>query len=204
MGSPKIAVVDDQETVRTALGDMLGVYGYAVDLFESAEAFLNASAGAEVGCVIADVRMPVMDGIELVREIQKRKLDVPVVLISGHADVPMAVSALKAGAQDFIEKPVDDVRLVAAINRAISGKFERQAATQAAREAEQRFERLTPREMEVFDLVAQGMTSQAIAARLGISGRTVESYRAQIMEKLQMDSIASIVRLAVRLKRVTP
>jgi two-component system response regulator FixJ len=204
VGSPKIAVVDDQETVRTALGEMLGVYGYAVDLFDSAEAFLNATAGAEVGCVIADVRMPVMDGIDLVREIQKRKLDVPVVLISGHADVPMAVSALKAGAQDFIEKPVDDVRLVAAINRAISGKFERQAATQAAREAEQRFERLTPREMEVFDLVAQGMTSQAIAARLGISGRTVESYRAQIMEKLQMDSIASIVRLAVRLKRVTP
>ena len=203
VGSPKIAVVDDQETVRSALGDMLGVYGYAVDLFESAEGFLNAAADGEVGCVIADVRMPVMDGIELVREIQKRKLDVPVVLISGHADVPMAVSALKAGAQDFIEKPVDDVRLVAAINRAISGKFERQAASQAAREAEQRFERLTPREMEVFDLVAQGMTSQAIATRLGISGRTVESYRAQIMEKLQMDSIAAIVRLAVRLKRVS-
>ena len=93
---------------------------------------------------------------------------------------------------------------MAAINRAISAKFERQAAAQAAREAEQRFERLTPREMEVFDLGHAGMTSQAIAARLGISGRTVESYRAQIMEKLQMNSIASIVRLAVRLKRVTP
>ena len=204
MGSPKIAVVDDQETVRTALGDMLGVYGYAVNLYDSAEAFLNASGSADAGCVIADVRMPVMDGIELVREIQKRKLDVPVVLISGHADVPRAVAGLKAGALDFIEKPVDDVRLVAAINRAIAGKFERQAASQAAREAEQRFERLTPREMEVFDLVATGMTSQMIATKLGISGRTVESYRAQIMEKLQMDSIASIVRLAIRLNRVTP
>jgi two-component system response regulator FixJ len=182
---------------------MLGVYGYGVDLYDSAEAFLNASAAADAGCVISDVRMPTMDGIELVREIQRRKLDLPVVLISGHADVPMAVAGLKAGAQDFIEKPVDDVKLVAAINRAISAKFERQAASQAAREAEQRFERLTPREVEVFDLVAQGLTSQAIAARLGISGRTVESYRAQIMEKLQMDSIASIVRLAVRLKRVS-
>jgi two-component system response regulator FixJ len=203
VGSPRIAVVDDQETVRTALGEMLGVYGYGVDLYDSAEAFLNASAAADAGCVISDVRMPTMDGIELVREIQRRKLDLPVVLISGHADVPMAVAGLKAGAQDFIEKPVDDVKLVAAINRAISAKFERQAASQAAREAEQRFERLTPREVEVFDLVAQGLTSQAIAARLGISGRTVESYRAQIMEKLQMDSIASIVRLAVRLKRVS-
>jgi two-component system response regulator FixJ len=204
LGSPRIAVVDDQETVRTALGDMLGVYGYSVDLYESASSFLAAATAADAGCLIADVRMPVMDGIELVREVLKRKLDVPVILISGHADVPMAVAGLKAGAQDFIEKPVDDVKLVAAINRAIAGKFERQAASQAAREAEQRFERLTPREMEVFDLVAQGMTSQLIANKLGISGRTVESYRAQIMEKLQMDSVAAIVRLAVRLNRVTP
>lgn len=204
MGSPRITVIDDQETVRTALGDMLGVYGYTVDLYESASAYLAAATAGDAGCVISDVRMPTMDGIELVREVQKRKLDVPIILISGHADVPMAVAGLKAGAQDFIEKPVDDVKLVAAINRAIAGKFERQAASQAAREAEQRFDRLTPREMEVFDLVAQGMTSQAIANKLGISGRTVESYRAQIMEKLQMDSVASIVRLAVRLNRVTP
>ena len=204
MGSPRIAVIDDQETVRTALGAMLGVYGYTVDLYESALAYLNAATSGDTGCVISDVRMPMMDGIELVREVQKRKLDVPIILISGHADVPMAVAGLKAGAQDFIEKPVDDVKLVAAINRAIAGKFERQAATQAAREAEQRFDRLTPREMEVFDLVAQGVTSQVIANKLGISGRTVESYRAQIMEKLQMDSLASIVRLAVRLNRVTP
>ena len=173
MGSPRITVIDDQETVRTALGDMLGVYGYTVDLYESASAYLAAATAGEAGCVISDVRMPTMDGIELVREVQKRKLDVPIILISGHADVPMAVAGLKAGAQDFIEKPVDDVKLVAAINRAIAGKFERQAASQAAREAEQRFDRLTPREMEVFDLVAQGMTSQAIANKLGISGRTV-------------------------------
>ena len=187
-----------------ALGEMLGVYGYTVDLYESGEAFLAAGSAAEAGCVIADVRMPGMDGIELVREIGRRKLDIPVVLISGHADVPMAVSGLKAGAQDFIEKPVDDVRLVAAINRSIAARFERQAMSQASLESEQRFERLTPREVEVFDLVAQGLTSQSIATRLGISGRTVESYRAQIMEKLQVDSITAIVRLAIRLNRVTP
>ena len=180
--------MDDQEAVRSALGEMLGVYGYQVELHESADAFLASPGAGEVGCVIADVRMPGTDGIALVRELAQRGIDAPVVLISGHADVPMAVAGLKAGAQDFIEKPVDDVRLVAAINRSLAF----------------RFERLTPREMEVFDLVAEGMTSQAIATQLGISARTVESYRAQLMEKLQLDSVASIVRLAVKLGRVTP
>ncbi|MDB5568859.1 MAG: hypothetical protein JWN93_42 [Hyphomicrobiales bacterium] len=196
--------MDDQEAVRTALGEMLGVYGYAVDLYESADVFLASPESPNAACVIADVRMPGTDGIALVRELARRALDIPVVLISGHADVPMAVAGLKAGAQDFIEKPVDDVRLVAAINRSLAVKFERQATSQAARDAEARFERLTPREMEVFDFVAQGLTSQAIATRLGISARTVESYRAQLMEKLQMDSVAAIVRLAIRLGRVTP
>jgi len=182
---------------------MLGVYGYKVDLYDSADAFLASGQAEDTACVIADVRMPGTDGIGLVRELGQRGVDSPVVLISGHADVPMAVAGLKAGAQDFIEKPVDDVRLVAAINRSLAARFERQAGKQANKEAETRFERLTPREMEVFDLVAEGMTSQAIATRLGISSRTVESYRAQLMEKLQLDSVAAIVRLAVRLGRVS-
>jgi two-component system response regulator FixJ len=203
LAHPRIAVVDDQEAVRTALGDMLGVYGYKVDLYDSADAFLASGQAEDTACVIADVRMPGTDGIGLVRELGQRGVDSPVVLISGHADVPMAVAGLKAGAQDFIEKPVDDVRLVAAINRSLAARFERQAGKQANKEAETRFERLTPREMEVFDLVAEGMTSQAIATRLGISSRTVESYRAQLMEKLQLDSVAAIVRLAVRLGRVS-
>ena len=203
MAHPRIAVVDDQEAVRTALGDMLGVYGYKVDLYDSADAFLASGQAEDTACVIADVRMPGTDGIGLVRELGQRGVDSPVVLISGHADVPMAVAGLKAGAQDFIEKPVDDVRLVAAINRSLAARFERQAGKQANKEAETRFERLTPREMEVFDLVAEGMTSQAIATRLGISSRTVESYRAQLMEKLQLDSVAAIVRLPVRLGRVS-
>jgi len=203
LAHPRIAVVDDQEAVRTALGDMLGVYGYKVDLYDSADAFLASGQAEDTACVIADVRMPGTDGIGLVRELGQRGVDSPVVLISGHADVPMAVAGLKAGAQDFIEKPVDDVRLVAAINRSLAARFERQAGKQANKEAETRFERLTPREMEVFDLVAEGMTSQAIATLLGISSRTVESYRAQLMEKLQLDSVAAIVRLAVRLGRVS-
>jgi two-component system response regulator FixJ len=157
LAHPRIAVVDDQEAVRTALGDMLGVYGYKVDLYDSADAFLASGQAEDTACVIADVRMPGTDGIGLVR----------------------------------------------AINRSLAARFERQAGKQANKEAETRFERLTPREMEVFDLVAEGMTSQAIATRLGISSRTVESYRAQLMEKLQLDSVAAIVRLAVRLGRVS-
>jgi len=200
---PIVFVVDDDDAVRNSLRLLLKSAALPTTAFASAQEFLAAWSTDQPGCLVLDVRMPGMSGLELQEELNRRGAIIPVIFISGHADVPMAVAGLKAGAQDFIEKPVDDVKLVAAINRAISAKFERQAASQAAREAEQRFERLTPREVEVFDLVAQGLTSQAIAARLGISGRTVESYRAQIMEKLQMDSIASIVRRAVRLKRVS-
>jgi two-component system response regulator FixJ len=126
------------------------------------------------------------------------------VLISGHADVPMAVAAIKAGAEDFIEKPVDDVQLVAAINRGLARLMERQEHVRSVAALTAQFERLTPRQVEIFDLVALGYTSQAIAAKLDISVRTVESYRAEIMEKMQAESVAVLVRQAVRLGRVTP
>src|SRR5262249_18768852 len=123
--------------------------------------------------------------------------------ISGHADVPMAVSGIKAGAEDFIEKPVDDAKLVAAINRALSRVFAEQDARLTHDDLAERFGRLTPRQVEIFDLVAGGFTSQAIAAKLDLSTRTVESYRAQIMEKMQAESVAVIVRQAIRLKRIS-
>ena len=145
--------------------------------------------------------MPGTDGIELVRELSRRDSTLPVVLISGHADVPMAVAAIKAGAQDFIEKPVDDVQLLAAINRSLARAFARQ---QSLGELQHQFERLTAREVEVMDLVVQGYTSQAIAAKLEISTRTVESYRVQIMDKMKAPSVAVLVRLAIRLGRLTP
>jgi two-component system response regulator FixJ len=148
--------------------------------------------------------MPGMDGIELVRELGRRKLELPVVLISGHADVPMAVAAIKAGAEDFIEKPVDDAQLLAAINRCLAHSFEQQSTHRAGSELESRYERLTPREAEVMDFVVQGFTSQAIALRLEISQRTVESYRVRIMDKMQAESVAVLVRQAIRLGRLTP
>jgi two-component system response regulator FixJ len=196
-----VFVIDDQDAVRQALGEMLRVFGYSVRAFESADAFLAGLEGGETGCIVADVRMPGTDGIELVRELARRGNPLPVVLISGHADVPMAVAAIKAGAEDFIEKPVDDVQLLAAINRSLARTFARQ---QSLGELQRQLESLTAREVEVMDLVVQGYTSQAIASRLNISVRTVESYRVQIMDKMKAPSVAVLVRLAIRLGRLAP
>jgi two-component system response regulator FixJ len=179
---------------------MLTVLGYSVKAYESADAFLATVNKGEPGCIVADVKMPGTDGVGLVRELARRDIGVPVVLISGHADVPMAVDAIKSGAQDFIEKPVDDAQLVAAINRALAQRDLQKSASGV----DARFARLTPRQIEIFDLVAEGFTSHAIAAKLNISVRTVESYRAEVMEKMQAGSIAGLVRQAIRLGRIAP
>src|SRR5262252_9003906 len=124
MSSATIFVIDDHAAVREALGEMLSVFGYAVKTYESADGFLQELDQRHVGCVVADVRMPGTDGLGLVRELARRNFPLPVILISGHADVPMAVAAIKCGAEDFIEKPIDDVQLVAAISRALARTFE--------------------------------------------------------------------------------
>jgi two-component system response regulator FixJ len=204
MATPVVFVIDDQESVRHALAEMLDVFGYSVVTRESADDFLRALDQTLAGCVVADVRMPGMSGIELVEELSRRGSALPVVLISGHADVPMAVAAIKAGAEDFIEKPVDDVQLVAAINRGLARAFESQVRQQSLHELRAQFERLTPRELEVFDLVVEGCTSHAIASRLSLSTRTVESYRVQVMEKMRAESVAVLVRQAIRLGRIAP
>ena len=199
-----IFVIDDQESVRHALAEMLGVFGFEVETYDSATSFLQTLHASRIGCIIADVRMPGIDGIELVRELSRRGVDLPVVLISGHADVPMAVAGIKAGAEDFIEKPVDDRALVAAINRGLARTLATQTGRQSHELTEERFSRLTPRQIEIFDLVAEGFTSHAIADKLGIGVRTVESYRAQVMERMQAESVAVLVRQAIRLGRMAP
>ncbi|MDX6806494.1 response regulator transcription factor [Terrihabitans rhizophilus] len=202
MSPSTIFVVDDQEAVRAALAEMLSVFGFHVETHASGRSFLDAYTQGRRGCVVADVRMPEMDGIELVRECVRRGIRLPIILISGHADVPMAVDGIKAGAEDFIEKPVDDVQLVAAINRGIERALAQQDAESSREKLAIQFNRLTKRQAEIFDLVAAGHTSQAIAAQLDISSRTVESYRAVIMEKMQAESVAVLVRQAVRLGRI--
>jgi two-component system response regulator FixJ len=200
VAAPTIFLIDDHASVRDALGEMLTVLGYSVKAYESADAFLATVNKGEPGCIVADVKMPGTDGIGLVRELARRDIAVPVVLISGHADVPMAVDAIKSGAQDFIEKPVDDAQLVGAINRALAQRDLQKSPSGV----DARFARLTPRQIEIFDLVAEGFTSHAIAAKLNISVRTVESYRAEVMEKMQAGSIAGLVRQAIRLGRIAP
>ena len=199
-----VFVIDDQQSVRHALAEMLGVFGFTVETYDSAMSFLAAFDPKRTGCVVADVRMPGMDGIELVRELSKRGANIPVVLISGHADVPMAVAGIKAGAEDFIEKPVDDAALIAAINRGLARTFAQQVSHQSGETLTRQFAALTPRQVEIFDLVAAGFTSHAIAAKLELSPRTVESYRAQVMEKMQAESVAVLVRQAIKLGRITP
>jgi two-component system, LuxR family, response regulator FixJ len=204
MNTSTVFVIDDQSSIRHALGEMLSVFGYDVEAYGSADSFLRALDPLRYGCVVADVRMPGMDGIELVRELARRQVLLPVVVISGHADVPMAVAAIKAGAEDFIEKPVDDVQLVAAINRGLARAHTKQRLQERVQDVRSRFKQLTPREVEVFDMVVEGYTSEAIGARLGISTRTVEGYRVQIMDKMQAESVAALVRQAIRLDRLAP
>jgi two-component system, LuxR family, response regulator FixJ len=204
MERPTVFIIDDQDSVRHALAEMLSVFGFSVEAHESADRFLQGLDLSRPGCVVADVRMPGTDGIELVRELARRKAALPVVLISGHADVPMAVAAIKAGAEDFIEKPIDDAQLVAAINRGLARTLVQQTLPRAGDGIEARFARLTPRQVEIFDFVVQGFTSQGISSKLQISTRTVESYRAQVMEKMQAASVAVLVRQAIRLGRITP
>jgi len=204
MSAATIFVIDDHAAVREALGEMLSVFGYGVKTYASADKFLHDLGRRHVGCVVADVRMPGTDGLGLVRELARRRIALPVILISGHADVPMAVAAIKSGAEDFIEKPVDDAQLVAAINRALAQRLDQRGALGPQDALSDRFERLTPRQVEIFDLVVEGFTSHAIAAKLKISVRTVESYRAEVMEKMRAESVASLVRQAIRLGRITP
>lgn len=204
MTKPTVYVVDDQAAVCHGLRELLSVLGYTVEIFGSAQQFLRNLEPSRPGCLVADVRMPGMDGLELMQELARRSIRLPVVLISGHADVPMAVAAIKAGAEDFIEKPINDALLIAAINRCLAKAFERLTNRQSTEDLERRFRLLTPREREVLDLVVEGCTSHAIASRLEISPRTVESYRVQIMEKMQAESVAVLVRQSIRLGRLTP
>lgn len=202
--SQTVFVVDDEPAVRDALNALLGTYGFTVETFASAQEFLARSKPGLAGCVVADVRMPGMSGLELQRELSRRGVDLPVVIITGHGDVPMAVAALKAGAADFIEKPVNDEELAKSIRSALDrNRALRERGEEAGRAAE-RIATLTQRESQVMDLIVQGFSNNAIAGKLGISARTVEHYRANIMQKMQAHSLAHLVRMAIRLGRINP
>lgn len=200
MNKPTVYIVDDDEAVRRGLTALLLAKGHAVETFASADAFLSAVPSAPVGCALVDIRLPKTSGLELQREMKRRGLPLPVVIITGHGDVPVAVAALKAGAVDFLEKPFDSAALLTAIDEAL-----RQAAVSGASAAldretvAERVGRLTAREREVMALVVEGQPNKAIAHRLKIALRTVEIHRARVMEKTEARNLSELVRFALRL-----
>jgi two-component system response regulator FixJ len=192
---PIVYVIDDDESARHSLEFLLDVAGIRVRSFPSADAFLTASPPLAGACVVTDVRMPGTSGVELAEELAKRGGAVPVIVITGHADVPLAIQAMKAGAADFIEKPFDDQVMLTAIRGALA----RQAGDDHARAERQhvldRMAALSPREHEVMDGLVAGQANKAIAYDLAISARTVEVYRANVMMKMQAKTLSDLVRM---------
>ncbi len=195
-----VALVDDDEAVLDSLSIFLTRRGLTVTTFTNAHELLRVvDSGEEFDCVVTDVRMPGMSGVELQSALASRNRAWPFILITGHGDVGMAVSALKAGAADFIEKPTDDQRLLASIREAVAAARERTREQVELTEIARRYRELSDRQREVMNLAVQGIANKEIAAKLGISPRTVEHYREHVMERMQADTFAELVHMAVRL-----
>lgn len=199
MAEAIVYIVDDDDAVRDSLEALLEANGFRVTAFESGSAFLDTEGLAAIGCIVSDIRMPGLDGLQLQIELKSRGVRLPLVFITGHADVPVAVGAMKAGAVDFIEKPFEEELLLAAVRRAI--ELSREAGHRVAEVAEQqrRVEGLTAREHEVFTCLAQGKQNKVIGLELGISPRTVEIHRARVLEKMGARSVSDLVRAALAL-----
>ncbi|RXH35167.1 MULTISPECIES: response regulator FixJ [Bradyrhizobium] len=193
-----VYVIDDDAAMRDSLNFLLDSAGFGVTLFDDALAFLDALPGLGFGCVVSDVRMPGLDGIELLKRMKAQQSPFPILIMTGHGDVPLAVEAMKLGAVDFLEKPFDDDRLTAMIESAI-----RQAEPAAKNEAvahdiAARVASLSPRERQVMEGLIAGLSNKLIAREYDISPRTIEVYRANVMTKMQANSLSELVRLAMR------
>jgi two-component system, LuxR family, response regulator FixJ len=192
-----VFIVDDEPAVLDALRLMLGTFGYACRTYLSAEEFLAAMPPETLGCVIADVRLPGMSGLDLQKELRRRGHALPMIFITAHGDIRMAVAAVKAGAVNFLEKPIDDGLLVDSLRQALLREDAERTARGRAHELAVRLQRLTLREKEVMSLVIEGFSNAAIGDRLGISPRTVEHYRASVMEKMQARNLSDLVRTSM-------
>lgn len=190
-----VYLVDDEEAIRRSAGFMLRTSGFNVESYASGVEFLKVARDLPMGCVLLDIRMPGMDGLEVQHELADRGIAMPVIIMTGHGDISIAVRAMKAGAVDFIEKPFEKATLLAALRQGF-GRLDRSAQRQlSAQGAATRLNVLTPREREVLDGLADGLPNKSIAFDLGISPRTVEIHRANVMAKLEVRSLSEALRL---------
>lgn len=193
---PTVHLVDDDPAVRDSLGLLIEQEGYAVECYASAEAFLAAELADGPGCMVLDLRMPGMDGIRLQDELGRRSLTLPIIFLSGHGDIPTSVRAIKAGALDFLTKPVTGDALLRCIETAVAESRRRRVAAEANHNAASRLATLTEREREVMALAVTGLANKEIARTLGISHRTVEIHKARLMQKTGAETLLDLARLA--------
>jgi two-component system response regulator FixJ len=191
-----VHLVDDDLSVRRSVGFMLKTSGLQVRTYESGAQLLERSAELDEGCILLDIRMPGMDGLEVQQALQAKGVALPVIIMTGHGDVGLAVRAMKAGAVDFIEKPFEKIALLAGLDEAFRRLSLKEATQDRKKDAEIRLHVLTPRERDVLDGLAQGLPNKTIAFDLGISARTVEIHRANLMAKLHSRSLSEVLRIA--------
>ena len=193
-----VYVIDDDPAMRDSLDFLLGAAGLKARLFESAVSFLEALPTLEHGCIVSDVRMPNLDGLELLRRLRESNKSLPIIIMTGHGDIPLAVEAMKLGAIDFIEKPFEDDRLIGTITIALSGAAQRHKGDAVAADIASRIASLSPRERQVLEGLIAGLSNKLIARDYDISPRTIEVYRANVMTKMQASSVSELVRFAIR------
>jgi RNA polymerase sigma factor (sigma-70 family) len=199
MADSTVFIVDDDALVRRSLERLIHSVGLQVKCFASAKEFLECRRPEGAACIVLDVRMPGLSGLDLQSELASAGLDMPVVFVTGHGTVPMSVRAMKAGAVDFLQKPFDDQVLLDAVQRGIDQDRQALAEQAGQKELEDRLESLTPREQEVFALVVTGLLNKQIAGELGTSEKTIKVHRARVMQKMEADSLADLVRMGEKL-----
>ena len=197
-GEATVFIVDDDDAVRDSLEDLVDSVGLKAEIFASAQEFLAAYDPLRAGCLVLDIRMPGMSGLELQERLGERQAVLPIIFITGHGDIPMAVEAMRRGAVDFIQKPFRDQDLLDRINSALAQGVGRREDMEEQRVIEERIHSLTRRERQVMEMVVEGKANKVIAIDLGLSQRTVEVHRANVMEKMRTKTLADLVRMVSR------